>query len=145
MKMESAARGGTEINGVGIYKMGTYSFKSLTHKRIQREDHQEDKSHKETSITCYSRGNKTSVPIYKHKLSCPERTSRSCNYNQMGHFSKFSKSTKDVRKMGEKNEETRNHAKDIFDRNYDVNLFRTTTQYVISKLKFSLIILFERL
>ena len=51
----------------------------------------------------------------------------------MGHFSNFSKSTKDVRKMGEKNEETRNHAKDIFDRNYNINLFRTTTQYVFTK------------
>ena len=30
MKMESAARGGAEINGEDIYKMGAYLFKSIT-------------------------------------------------------------------------------------------------------------------
>ena len=59
--MESATRGGAEINGKDIYKKETYSFKSLKNKRIQREDYQEDKSHKETSITYYNCGNKTNV------------------------------------------------------------------------------------
>ena len=47
LKMESAAREVIEIDGEDIYKMGTYSFKSLKNKRIQREHHQENKSHEE--------------------------------------------------------------------------------------------------
>ena len=36
MKMESATRGSAEINGEDIYKMGTYSFKSLKKKNPKR-------------------------------------------------------------------------------------------------------------
>ena len=152
MKMESAARGGAKINGEDIYKMGTYSFKSLKNKRIQREDHQEDKNHNKTSTTCYNCSKKTNFPIKKHKLNRPARTSRCYNCNRMRHFSKFWKSTKYVRKTYEKEEETKDDAKDTFDRIYNVNLFRITTQHVfkeskavISKLKLLLIILLERI
>ena len=37
---------------------------------------------------------------------------------------------KGIRKTGEKNEETRNDAKDTLGRIYNVNLFRTTTQHI---------------
>ena len=50
MKMESAARGGAEINGEDMYKMGAYSFKSLKNKQNKKDDTkriQQDKG-----ITC---------------------------------------------------------------------------------------------
>ena len=37
MKMESATRGGAEINGEDIYKMGTYSFISLKKKESKEK------------------------------------------------------------------------------------------------------------
>ena len=38
MKMESAARGGAEINGEDIYEMGAYLFKSLKDKQHERRN-----------------------------------------------------------------------------------------------------------
>ena len=62
MKMESAARRGPETNGAHIYKMRTHSFKLLKNKRTQKNDDQEDNSHKERLITGYNCGNKTNIP-----------------------------------------------------------------------------------
>ena len=103
----------------------------MTEKKRIYKDHQEDKSYKETSITCYNCGNKTNVPIKKYKPGCPAQTSRCYNCNRMGHFTIFCKSTKDIRKMDEKNEETKADAKNTLDRIYNINLFRITTQHVL--------------
>ena len=136
MNIARADRVAAEINGDDIYIMGTYPFKSMKNKRIQREDHQEDKSHKETSITCYNCGNKTNFLVKKHKLNCPAQTSRCYNCNRIGHFRKFCKSTKDVRKVDEKkrrNYFSKGIAKDTLDRYYNVSLFRITTPHVFKK------------
>ena len=85
MKMESAARGGAEINGEDIYEMGAYLFKSLKDKQSMKE---------EISITCYNCGTKTSAPIKRHKVHCPARSTKCYNCQHVGHFSKFCKSTK---------------------------------------------------
>ena len=80
MKMESAARGGAEINGEDIYEMGAYLFKSLKDKQSMKE---------EISITCYNCGTKTSAPIKRHKVNCPARSVKCYNCQRVGHFSKF--------------------------------------------------------
>ena len=70
MKVESAARGGAEINCEDIYKMGAYSLKSLKFKQSIKE---------EISITCYNYGIKTSAPIKRHKVNCPARSVKCYN------------------------------------------------------------------
>ena len=93
MKMESAARGGAEINGEDINKMVAYSFKSLKDKQSIKE---------EISITCYNCGTKTSAPIKRHKVNCPARSVKCYNCQCEGHFSKFCKSTKTSERLRRK-------------------------------------------
>ena len=53
MKMESAARGGQEINGEDVYKMGAYSFKSQKNKQNKKDDAniiQQDKALRATTV-----------------------------------------------------------------------------------------------
>ena len=126
MKIESATRGGAEIAGEDVYKMGTYSYKSLRNKR-KDESHPDSSSRKETTITCYNCGNKANVPIRTHKINCPARTSKCYNCQRVGHFSKCCKSTKDLRKVDEHNDGTDNDVTDLQDKIYNVNLFRVTT------------------
>ena len=73
-------RGGAEINGEDIYKMGTYSFKSLKDRQSIKE---------EISITCYNCGTKTTAPIKRHKVNYPARSVKCYNCQRVGHFSKF--------------------------------------------------------
>ena len=121
MKMESAARGGGEINGEDIYKRGAYSFKSLKDKQSTEE---------ERSITCYNCGTKSGTPIKRYKVNCPVRSAKCYNCQRVGHFSEFCKSIKNIRK-GEEKIETDPYMKGIHERVYNFSLFSLTTQNIL--------------
>ena len=69
MKMQSAPRGGAEINGGDMYKMGAYSFKSLKNKQNKKNDANRIQQGKSTA--CYNSGNTINGQIRKHKPNCP--------------------------------------------------------------------------
>ena len=95
-----------------------------------RSSHQRTNSTKEEiSITCYNCGTKTNAPIKRHKVNCPARSAKCYNCQHVGHFSKFWKSTKNIK--GEEKIETDQDMKDIHEKVYNVNLFRITTQNVL--------------
>lgn len=121
MKIESAERGGAEIHGEDVYKMGPYSFQGLKNRKYGHDKVEEDKSNIKTTTTCYNCGNKANN-IKKHKTVCPARSSKCFKCQRMGHFGKLCKSTKDVKKLDEENEE------EDSEKIYNVNLFRVTTQ-----------------
>ena len=72
--------------------MGAYLFKSLKDKQRTEE---------EISITCYDCGTKTSAAIKRHKVNCPARSAKCYNGQCIGYFSKFSMTTKNIRKVEE--------------------------------------------
>ena len=111
--MESAARGGADVNGEDIYKMGAYLFKTLKDKQVIKE---------EISITCYNCQTKTSAPVKRHKVNCPARSVKCYNCQHVGHFSIFCKSSKNI-KVEEKMK-TDEDLKDNHEKVYNVNLFR---------------------
>ena len=75
MKIESAERGGAEIHGEDVYKMGVYSFQGMKNKKKTQEKSDSDNANnRQSPITCYNCGNKTNN-IKKHKTVCPAKTS----------------------------------------------------------------------
>ena len=63
--------------------------------------------------------------IKRHKVNCPARGTKCYNYQRVGHFSKFCKSTK------KHQIETDQDMKDIHEKVCNVSLFRITTQNVL--------------
>ena len=65
MKMESTDRGGAEINGEDVYKMGSYSFKSLNKNQKKKDD--ANRIQQDKGAACYNFGNSINGQIRKHK------------------------------------------------------------------------------
>ena len=85
MKIESAERGGAEIHGEDVYKMGAYSFQKLKNKKNAQEKSDVDNYSRQSTITCYNCGNKTNN-IKKHKAVCPAKASNCYKCRRIGHF-----------------------------------------------------------
>ena len=64
MAMESAVKGGAELSGESVNKIGKYSFKNLKKDlpNMRRKD-----------MNCFNCGYKITGSIYKHKATCPAK------------------------------------------------------------------------
>jgi hypothetical protein len=73
MQMESAARGGAEIGGESIDKVGKYSYGKM-------KDKKKEQSGNKKPITCFNCVYKVNGSIMKHKETCPakEHTCKKC-------------------------------------------------------------------
>ena len=90
MKMESAARGGAEIAGESVNKLGKYSYQNI--KKNKDKDGAKDDS-KRTPISCFNCGNVVTGSIQKHKEQCPAKGVKCKKCSRMGHFVRVCKST----------------------------------------------------
>ena len=131
MKMESAARGGAEINGENVYKMGAYSFKLLKNKQSRKDD--ANRIQQDKGIACYNYGNTINGQIKKHKSNCPAQNSKCYRCKRMGHFSDFCKNTAEIKKVDEDRQMPNDDMKDVENNIYNVNLFRISTSNLISQ------------
>ena len=92
MKMESALRGGAEISGEPINKLGKYSYS-----RMRKKDSGQRTTKK--SINCYNCGNQVMGPIVKHKEVCPAKNAKCNKCGKVGHFGKVCKSPEGLRQV----------------------------------------------
>ena len=108
------ARGGTEINGEDVYKMGSYSFKSLKNNQNKKDDANRIQQGK--GIACYNCGNTISGQITKHKSNCPARNSKCYKCKRMGHFGNVCQSKAEIKKVDEDRQMPNDDMKDIEDK-----------------------------
>jgi len=85
MKMESVARGGAEISGELINRLGRYSYSNIKKKT------QTPSSEKRA---CYNCGMNITGSIIKHREICPAKEGECHNCHKKGHFSKVCRSSK---------------------------------------------------
>ena len=88
MKLESALKGGAEITGEQINKVGRYSYSRL---KDQRSNIQQSKTSPKQH-TCFYCGNQFSGPIPLHREKCPAKDIKCHICNKQGHFAKVCKS-----------------------------------------------------
>ena len=133
MKIESAARGGAEISGDVVHKIGKYSFSKM--KSILKQQQHVEPSFPE--ISCYSCGNRVNGSIIKHRNSnCPAKFSKCHNYGKTGHFSRVCKSRKRIHrvKREEDKEKQESESEVSQDETSSINLFRIKSTYANLKL-----------
>ena len=121
MQIESASRGGLEIAGEKIDKMGKYSYQKM------KDSKKKGKDEKPKTITCFNCGNKVSGSIIKHKETCPAKTANCNKCNRKGHFTKVCKSKKVNQAKAESEEGVQDDEGSDSDggsESYNVNLFR---------------------
>ena len=126
MKMESAARGGAEIAGEAVNKLGRYCYQNI---RKDKEKKTKNVGYKK-AISCYNCGSKIHGSIKAHKEHCQSKHNKCRKCNKTGHFAEVCKSS-DVRKCDP--EEESGDDNDV----YDVNLFhiKTSTDKGLSNLR----------
>ena len=132
MQMESAARGGAEIAGETLNKLGKYSYNKI----INRQNTCKEAEDYEKNITCYNCGNIVKGSIIKHREHCPARSVECRKCSKMGHFAKVCNKGKTVHRVRDNPYEqitpqTTNDSDDSDDSaTYNVNLFRIKTYKV---------------
>ena len=133
MKIESAARGGAEISGDVVHRIGKYSFSKM--KSIRKQQQHVEPNFPE--ISCYSCGNRVNGSIIKHRNSnCPAKFSKCHNCGKTGHFSKVCKSPKKIHqvKREEDKEKQESESEVSQDETYSINLFRIKSPYANPRL-----------
>ena len=123
MQMESAARGGAEIGGESIDKVGKYSYGKM-------KDKKKEQSGNKKPIICFNCGYKVNGSIMKHKETCPakEHTCKKCG--KKAHFEQVCKNKNVNRtKKEDKNDNNEYHQQSDSEEEsaYNVNLFRVKT------------------
>ena len=103
--MESAARGGAEMSGEAINKLGRYSYSNIKKNRTTEKGPQQNQYRK--PITCYNCGNSVSGSIIRHKEQCPAKSSKCNKCGKYGHFAKVCKSGKELRSLKDQDEESK--------------------------------------
>ena len=133
MKIESAVRGGAEISGDVVHKIGKYSFSKM--KSIRKQQQHMEPNFPE--ISCYSCGNRVNGSIIKHRNSnCPAKFSKCHNCGKTGHFRKVCKSPKKNHqvKREEDKEKQESESEVSQDETYSINLFRIKSTYANPRL-----------
>ena len=124
MQIESAERGGAEIAGEGVNKLGKYSYSKL------KTDYTASKANQRKEIKCFNCGNSIKGSIAKHKEACPAQSSKCSKCGKIGHFPQVCRTTKPVRAISGANNQQDNAAalKEKPDEDdseiYNINLFR---------------------
>ena len=131
MKMESTARGGAEINGEDVYKMGSYSFKSLNNNQKKKDD--ANRIQQDKGAACYNYGNSINGQIRKHKSNCPAQNCKCYKCKRMGHFGNVCKSAAEIKKADEDRQLPNYDMKNIEDKIYNVNLSRISSANLTSR------------
>ena len=133
MKIESAARGGAEISGDVVHKIGKYSFSKMKSIRKQQQ-HVEPNFPK---ISCYSCGNMVNGSIIKHRNSnCPAKISKCHNCGKTGHFSKVCKSPMKIHQVKREEDKEKQESESAVsqDETYSIKLFRVKSTYANPRL-----------
>ena len=72
MQMESAARGGAEMSGEAVNRLGKYSYANIKKSKAVEKGPQYNQQRR----TCYNCGYSVTGSIIKHKEQCPARLSK---------------------------------------------------------------------
>ena len=117
MRIESAAKGASEITGDVINKLGKYSFKN-TKKTAQAS------AKKVKCFRCGIACDRKDIPV--HAKQCPAKSSTCTNCKKAGHYAEVCRSAKSVQEVSVENSE------DDESSIYNVNIFRIQRQDRIS-------------
>lgn len=88
MKMESAARGGAEIAGESLNRLGKYSYRNT-----------QNTKHDTQKRTCYNCGATINGSIMKHKEQCPARGVKCHKCDKKGHYGKVCRQPTSVQQL----------------------------------------------
>ena len=102
MKMESAARGSSEIaGGNNVYKVGKYSMKYSMKQKTGRNNSKHIDNQK---ITCYNCGNTVEGSVVKLvKEKFPATSTKCYKCEKTGHFARQCKNSENVRELKTEN------------------------------------------
>ena len=125
MQMESAARGGAEMAGEAINKLGRYSYSNIKKNRTTEKGPPQNQNRK--PITCYNCGYSVSGSILRHREQCPAKSSKCNKCGKFGHFAKVCKSSKDLRSLKDQDEENKYKEQSDEEEAYNINIFRIKT------------------
>lgn len=95
MQMESAARGGAEMSGEAVNRLGKYSYANIKKSKAVEKGPQYNQQRR----TCYNCGYSVTGSIIKHKEQCAARLSKCNNYYKIGHFAKVCKGGRNLRSI----------------------------------------------
>ena len=142
MRMESAAKGGAEMSGEAVNKLGKYSYRSM-----KQNTHTKQPA-KRTSLTCYNCGKSVSTPIRKHVREDCEAIGVKCRKcDKIGHLPEVCKSQQARVNRIDPNEQSENlqhmaqankiHTDDPQQSAYNINILhiKTSKNSVLPKLK----------
>ena len=120
MQIESAERGGAEISGEGLNRLGKYSYSNIKSEVVQKNSNQDTRK---KTINCYNCGNVIKGSISKHKEKCPAQSSKCSKCSKIGHFPQVcrSKTVSHIDELGQKSE---SHSEEPEDAAYNINVFR---------------------
>ena len=113
MKYESAQKGGAEIAGEQINRVGQYSYKKLKEKENMSEN-------KRRTLTCFYCGNQFTTSIIAHKQCCPARDAKCHGCQKTGHFENVCKS----KKSASQTKTPANPEEENANQTYNVNIYQ---------------------
>ena len=122
MRMESALRGGTEIRGNNVNRLGKYSFKNMKQQLSSTGKSNIPKQRK--PVSCFYCGEKTNN-ISTHRESCKGKDNKCSVCSKYGHLPAVCRQRKDIRNIY-KDEHDEEPTKEEY-KSYNVNLFVMTT------------------
>ena len=125
MKMESALKGGSEIGGENVNKLGKYSFKNLKQQQYVSPSNSKAKYRK--PLTCYNCGEKTTNITQHRERNCKGTDNKCSKCSKDGHLPSVCRSKNhDVKNVyTEDDNSDSKHESEHEDRQpaYNVNLF----------------------